>query len=206
MLSHHPGRLNLDRLPGTKADAEALWSWAKRHCLPEFGPYQDAMSSRSSSLFHTRTSALMNIHRLLPVSPASSDAQVIVTPGTLTITSSPPSELISIIPSMPITEPGAAVAAARRRSTMLSTTMSCDVTGQVNGAAAGVRGLQTGRTLFRKTVAVGFRDGRRVPCQQDDEQRQNCPDQRVVIHVRRASQINRILLRLIFRIVVRFLF
>jgi deoxyribodipyrimidine photolyase-related protein len=68
ILSHHPGRLNLDSLPGTRADAEALWSWAKQRCLPRFGPYQDAMSSRSSSLFHTRISALLNIHRVLPVS------------------------------------------------------------------------------------------------------------------------------------------
>ena len=66
-LSHHPGQLDIHRLPGTKSDAQNLWSWAKRVCLPYFGPYQDAMSKRSSSLFHTRISALLNIHRLLPV-------------------------------------------------------------------------------------------------------------------------------------------
>jgi deoxyribodipyrimidine photolyase-related protein len=31
-----------------------------------FGPYEDAMSTRSRSLFHTRLSALINLHRLLP--------------------------------------------------------------------------------------------------------------------------------------------
>jgi deoxyribodipyrimidine photolyase-related protein len=65
-FSHHPGQLDLNTVPGTVADAEALWSWAKRECLPEFGPYEDAMSMRSRSLFHTRISPLLNISRLLP--------------------------------------------------------------------------------------------------------------------------------------------
>jgi deoxyribodipyrimidine photolyase-related protein len=37
-----------------------------RECLPHFGPYEDAMSRLSSGLFHTRISALLNVHRLLP--------------------------------------------------------------------------------------------------------------------------------------------
>jgi deoxyribodipyrimidine photolyase-related protein len=65
-FSHHPGRLDLDRLPGTKEDAKTLWSWAKHECLPLFGPYEDAMSSKSRNLFHTRISSLLNIHRLTP--------------------------------------------------------------------------------------------------------------------------------------------
>ena len=65
-LSHHPGQLDLRRLPGTKSEARKLWSWAKSECPHHFGPYQDAMSQESSSLFHTRISALLNIHRLLP--------------------------------------------------------------------------------------------------------------------------------------------
>ncbi len=65
-FAYHPGRLDLDALPGTREDAETLWSWAKRECLPRFGPYEDAMSLKSTGLFHTRISALMNIHRLLP--------------------------------------------------------------------------------------------------------------------------------------------
>jgi (6-4)DNA photolyase len=63
---HHPGRLDLDALPATRKDAEKLWSWAKAECLPLFGPYEDAMSRRSRSLFHTRISSVLNIHRLLP--------------------------------------------------------------------------------------------------------------------------------------------
>jgi deoxyribodipyrimidine photolyase-related protein len=62
----HPGRLDLTALPATGKDAETLWAWAKTECLENFGPYEDAMSTHSSGLFHTRLSALLNIHRLLP--------------------------------------------------------------------------------------------------------------------------------------------
>ena len=66
VFDRHPGQLNLDALPATRKDAEDLWSWAKAQCLPLFGPYEDAMSHRSRSLFHTRISSLVNVHRLLP--------------------------------------------------------------------------------------------------------------------------------------------
>lgn len=65
-FDHHPGTLEPDSLPATAKDAERLWEWAKEHCLANFGPYEDAMSVRSSGLFHTRVSALLNLHRLLP--------------------------------------------------------------------------------------------------------------------------------------------
>jgi deoxyribodipyrimidine photolyase-related protein len=65
-FSHHPGEVDLSNLPATAADAERLWSWACRHCLPLFGPFEDAMSVRSRGLFHTRVSGTLNIHRLLP--------------------------------------------------------------------------------------------------------------------------------------------
>ena len=63
----HPGRLDLEALPTTAADAEALWRWAVEECLPLFGPYEDAMSTESRSLFHTRVSGLLHLHRLLPI-------------------------------------------------------------------------------------------------------------------------------------------
>jgi deoxyribodipyrimidine photolyase-related protein len=66
LLPHHPGRLDAAALPATRDDAEALWRHAREACLPHFGPYEDAMSRRSRGLFHTRISALMNMHRLLP--------------------------------------------------------------------------------------------------------------------------------------------
>ena len=65
-FTRHPGRLDLDRLPATLEDAKELWSWARQECLPHFGPFEDAMSTRSRTLFHTRISHLLNLHRLLP--------------------------------------------------------------------------------------------------------------------------------------------
>jgi deoxyribodipyrimidine photolyase-related protein len=62
----HPGRLDLDSLPATAEDARTLWRRAREECLANFGPYEDAMTTRSSGLFHTRISALLNLHRLLP--------------------------------------------------------------------------------------------------------------------------------------------
>jgi deoxyribodipyrimidine photolyase-related protein len=65
-FARHPGTLDLAHLPATRADAERMLAWAAAECLVEFGPYEDAMSTRSSGLFHTRLSPLVNLHRLLP--------------------------------------------------------------------------------------------------------------------------------------------
>jgi len=62
----HPGRLDAGAVAATADDARALWDWARRDCLPRFGPYEDAMSAKSTTLFHTRVSALLHLHRLLP--------------------------------------------------------------------------------------------------------------------------------------------
>lgn len=65
-FAEHPGQLRPDHLPATLADAQALWRHARRHCLPGFGPFEDAMASASPGLFHTRIAPLLNLHRLLP--------------------------------------------------------------------------------------------------------------------------------------------
>ncbi len=65
-FSNHPGRIDLSALPATRRDASRLWSWAVDNCMEHFGPYEDAMSVESKSLFHTRVSPLLNLHRLLP--------------------------------------------------------------------------------------------------------------------------------------------
>jgi deoxyribodipyrimidine photolyase-related protein len=65
-FARHPGVLHLETLPATKKDADRFWKWAMTECLPLFGPYEDAMSVQSRNLFHTRISALMNLHRLTP--------------------------------------------------------------------------------------------------------------------------------------------
>ena len=65
-FSRHPGTLDIAASPATRAEIDRLWNWAKKSCLPNFGPYEDAMSRRSRGVFHTRISPLMNLHRLLP--------------------------------------------------------------------------------------------------------------------------------------------
>ncbi len=65
-FARHPGRLDLAALPASAADAARLWSWARHACLENFGPFEDAMSTRSRGLFHTRVSPLVNLHRILP--------------------------------------------------------------------------------------------------------------------------------------------
>ena len=65
-FDRHPGRLDLERLPATAEDAERAWRWALDECLAAFGPYEDAMSTASRTLFHTRISPLVHLHRLLP--------------------------------------------------------------------------------------------------------------------------------------------
>jgi len=62
----HPGKLVPEALPSTLVDAEALWAWAREACLPHFGPHEDAMSTASRTLFHTRISGVVNLHRLTP--------------------------------------------------------------------------------------------------------------------------------------------
>ena len=63
----HPGALDPNNLPSTEADAQAMWQWAQDHCLEHFGPYEDAMSVNSRTLFHTMVSSLVNLGRLSPV-------------------------------------------------------------------------------------------------------------------------------------------
>ncbi len=65
-FGHHPGEVDLSTLPATENAAKRLWSWAIENCMEHFGPYEDAMSVESKSLFHTRVSPLLNLHRLLP--------------------------------------------------------------------------------------------------------------------------------------------
>lgn len=62
----HPGDLRPELIPATREDAAALWEHAKTTRLPVFGPYEDAMARSETQLFHTRVSALLNLHRLLP--------------------------------------------------------------------------------------------------------------------------------------------
>ena len=62
----NPGKIDARQLPTTSEDAERLWRWALEQALPLFGPFEDAMSEESRTLFHTRISSLLNLHRMMP--------------------------------------------------------------------------------------------------------------------------------------------
>ena len=61
---NHFGVLDGFDLPVTAADAEATWAFARAELLPQFGPFEDAMSAAEPDLFHTKVSALLNLGRL----------------------------------------------------------------------------------------------------------------------------------------------
>ena len=63
-LKRHPGALDPEALPATKADVERVWQLAKDECLDSFGPFEDAMASDERHLFHTLISPLLNLQRL----------------------------------------------------------------------------------------------------------------------------------------------
>lgn len=65
-FADHPGDLAAFDLPTRAADARALWTHARQHALPHFGPYEDAMSVAHPHLFHSRVSPLLNLGRVLP--------------------------------------------------------------------------------------------------------------------------------------------
>ena len=62
----HPGQLDLRTIPITMAQVNTYWRWVLEECMALFGPYEDAMSHKHSQLFHTRASALINLHRIVP--------------------------------------------------------------------------------------------------------------------------------------------
>jgi len=64
-FSNHPGIARLDVHPTSQHDLRLAIEHAKS-VLVHFGPYEDAFSERSRSLFHTKLAAVLNLHRLLP--------------------------------------------------------------------------------------------------------------------------------------------
>lgn len=53
-------------LPVTRAEAEAAWAFALGQLLPQFGPWEDAMSAAHPDLFHSLTSSSVNLTLLRP--------------------------------------------------------------------------------------------------------------------------------------------
>ena len=52
--------------PVTASQCDAFWKFALDQLLPTFGPYEDAMRDDQLELFHSKTSALVNLSRILP--------------------------------------------------------------------------------------------------------------------------------------------
>lgn len=65
-FSNHPGKVDLSVLPTTNQQARDALAYGMAW-LTWFGPFEDAMSERSRTLFHTRLAPLFNLHRVLPI-------------------------------------------------------------------------------------------------------------------------------------------
>ena len=61
----HPGSIDFTQIPTTAEDIDRMLAFA-RGCLRHFGTYEDAMSTDSRGLFHTRLASLLNLHRVMP--------------------------------------------------------------------------------------------------------------------------------------------
>ena len=66
VFSDNPGKIDLSKIPTNHSQALEALDFAMLH-LPNFGPYEDAMSTQSKGLFHSRLASLVNIHRIMPV-------------------------------------------------------------------------------------------------------------------------------------------
>ena len=65
VFSDNPGKIDLSKIPTNHSQALEALDFAMLH-LPNFGPYEDAMSTQSKGLFHSRLASLVNIHRIMP--------------------------------------------------------------------------------------------------------------------------------------------
>jgi deoxyribodipyrimidine photolyase-related protein len=63
--AHHFGATAGFNLPCTHADAERFWRFFLAHALEHFGRFEDAMRDDELQLFHSKTSVLLNLGRLL---------------------------------------------------------------------------------------------------------------------------------------------
>jgi deoxyribodipyrimidine photolyase-related protein len=65
VYGHHFGTTRNFDLPCTQADCDRHWRFFLDQMLPNFGAYEDAMRDDHLDLFHSKTSALLNLGRLL---------------------------------------------------------------------------------------------------------------------------------------------
>ena len=62
---HHFGVSSGFNLPCTQAEADQFWQFFLDHALTHFGRFEDAMRDDELQLFHSKTSVLLNLGRLL---------------------------------------------------------------------------------------------------------------------------------------------
>ncbi len=65
--AHHFGSITNFDLACTQSDADLAWKFSLQHHLPFFGPFEDALRDDHGQLFHTKTSAHLNLARMLPL-------------------------------------------------------------------------------------------------------------------------------------------
>jgi len=63
--SHHFGTTENFDLPCTQSDCDLFWRFFLDHLLSNFGRFEDAMRDDHLQLFHSKTSVLLNLGRLL---------------------------------------------------------------------------------------------------------------------------------------------
>ena len=64
-FSSHPGNCDLTKVPTTLGQHQQALQWGMDN-MEFFGPYEDAMSSKSRYLFHSKMAISVNLHRLSP--------------------------------------------------------------------------------------------------------------------------------------------
>ena len=64
-FSNHPGECDLSKVPTSIEQQHQALDWAIKN-LQHFGKYEDAMSSKSRYLFHSKLAISVNLHRLSP--------------------------------------------------------------------------------------------------------------------------------------------
>ena len=65
-FSHHPGTLTDFNWPTTREQAHQQLQHFIEHRLPTFGPYQDALTNRSDTVFHSLLTPALNTGLLTP--------------------------------------------------------------------------------------------------------------------------------------------
>ena len=64
-FADHPGDLDMSRVASTAEAAHEHWQWFLSHGIENFGEFEDAMSTRSATIFHSLVSPLLNNGRLI---------------------------------------------------------------------------------------------------------------------------------------------